>query len=65
MNEIIVKPRSKKESRELQEFLNKMGIKYVISEPDKEDIALLNAMLENDDILPKPIADLYDKMGWK
>ncbi|MGB4838941.1 MAG: hypothetical protein WBP08_08110 [Saprospiraceae bacterium] len=65
MNEIIVKPRSKKESRELQEFLNKMGIKYVISESDKEDIALLNAMLENDDILPKPIADLYDKMGWK
>ena len=65
MNEIIVKPKNKKQSEELQALLQQMKIKYFISDTEKEDQGLMAAMLEIDIEKSKPIAELYDAMGWK
>lgn len=65
MNDIIVRPKNKKQSDELLKLLQQMKIKFDIFDAEREDQGLLGAMLETEEEKPKPIAELYDAMGWK
>ncbi len=65
MNDIIVKPKNKKQSEELQTILHQMNVKFYISHTEKEDQGLLAAMIEINDEKTKPINELYAAMGWK
>lgn len=49
MNNIIVRPKNKKQSEELQTILQKMKVKFFISDSEKEDQGLMTAMLKIDD----------------
>lgn len=65
MNEIIVKPKNKKESIELQSFFKNHKINFDIINEDLEDDALLAAMEEVKNLPAQPIEQLYKEMGWK
>lgn len=38
MNDIIVKPKNKKQSEELQTILQQMKVKFYVSDSEKEDL---------------------------
>ena len=65
MNNIIVRPLNKKQSEELQILLKQMKIKFYISDEEREDQGLYVAMMNAADEEAKPIAELYEAMGWK
>ncbi|MBK9257952.1 MAG: hypothetical protein IPM42_21055 [Saprospiraceae bacterium] len=65
MNDIIVKPKNKKQSEELQTILQQMKVKFYVSDTEKEDQGLMAAMLETDEEKSKPVTELYETMGWK
>lgn len=65
MAQIIVNPKNKKESMRLLSLLNEMKIKYIVTNQDKEDEALLAAMSDTGDDTPKPVSELYKEMDWK
>jgi len=46
-------------------MLNEMKIKYIVSNQDKEDEALLAAMSDTGDDTPKPVSGLYKEMDWE
>jgi len=49
MNNIIVRPKNKKQSEELQTMLQQMKVKFFISDSEKEDQGLMTSMLKIDD----------------
>jgi len=65
MNNIIVRPKNKKQSEELQTMLQKMKVKFYVSDSVKEDQGLLAAIHEIEAENTKPVSELYDAMGWK
>jgi sulfopyruvate decarboxylase TPP-binding subunit len=65
MNEIIVKPKSKKQSEQLQTILQKIKVKFYVSDTETEDQGLLAAIHEVEAENTKPVSELYDAMGWK
>jgi sulfopyruvate decarboxylase TPP-binding subunit len=65
MNDIIIRPKNKKQSEELQAVLQDMKVKFFISDTEKEDQALLKAILDVKEETTKPIAELYNALGWK
>ncbi|MCB9310774.1 MAG: hypothetical protein H6567_12005 [Lewinellaceae bacterium] len=65
MNDIIVKPKNKKQSEELQTILQQMNVRFYVSDSEKEDLGLLAAIHEIETENTKPVSELYDAMGWK
>ncbi len=65
MIDIIIRPKNKKQSEELQAVLQGMKVKFFISDTEKEDQALLKAILDVKEETPKPITELYSALGWK
>lgn len=65
MQDIIIRPRNKKEKETLMNLLDELKVNYIISNAEKEDQALLKAMKETEKETSKPIEELYDLMGWK
>lgn len=65
MNDIIVKPKNKKQSEELQTILETMKVKFYVSDSEKEDQGLLAAIHEIETENTKPVSELYEAMGWK
>ena len=65
MNDIIVKPKNKKQSEELQTILETMKVKFYVSDSEKEDQGLLAAIHKIETENTKPVSELYEAMGWK
>lgn len=65
MQDIIIRPRNKKEKETLKNLLDQLKVNYILSNTEKEDQALLKAMKETGEETSKPIEELYDLMGWK
>ena len=65
MEDILVRPKSEKEAKELLEFIKSRKISYDIITEELEDIALLNAMKQIENETSKSIGELYKEMGWE
>lgn len=65
MQDIIIRPRNKKEKETIMNMLDQLKVNYILSNPELEDQALLKAMKETEEETSKSIEELYDLMGWK
>ncbi len=63
MNDIIIRPKNKKQSEELQAVLQDIKVKFFVSDTEKVDQALLKAILDVKEETTKPIAELYNELG--
>jgi hypothetical protein len=65
MGDIIVRPKSDKETKALLDFFKSKKISFNIITQEMEDVALLEAMKQADDATTRPIEELYKEMGWE
>jgi hypothetical protein len=64
MEDIIVRPKSDKETKVLLDFFKSKKISFNIITQEMEDVALLESMKQSEDETSRPIEELYKEMGW-